>query len=243
MSMRRRAYRIESFMNGSEGLATHAPRSAAPSSADTAAILREIQDLKRLITPSQDISATVLDDYRRQFSEAMKLKSEMDEIQAAILQTKREIATLHVSNFEGREMSRVTDELDAVVNGTEMATESILSAAEAIDDAANTLSARTKGEDHDLAADIQERVVGIFEACNFQDLTGQRITKVVNALRFVEDRVNRMIEIWGGMEGFSEIEAEEMAKREGDAALLNGPALDHVDEDIASQDDIDALFA
>jgi Chemotaxis protein len=236
MTRSRRAYRIESFFNG-----TAAPVEKA-ADAHGAEILAEIRELKKLIAPTQEISAAVIDDYRHQLGEAHKMKVELDEIQAAIMKTKQEIATLHISNFEGREVSRVTDELDAVVLGTENATESILAAAESIDDTANTLAARLKGEDHALAADIQERVVAIFEACNFQDLTGQRITKVVAALRFIEDRVHRMIEIWGGLEGFVGVDPHELELREGDAALLNGPAL-HDDDGVASQDDIDALFA
>ncbi len=51
-----------------------------------------------------------------------------------------------------------------------------------------------------------------------------------------------MMEIWGGVESFSYIDVDERAVREGDAALLNGPALD-ADDDVASQDDIGALFA
>ncbi len=205
-------------------------------------ILREIAELRRLVQPQKEVSREIIEDFRQQTVEAMKMKAELDEIQEAISRTKREIASLHVSGFKGQEMSRVTDELDAVVGGTESATEAILSAAESIDDAANTLSARLKGQDQQLAADIQEKVLTVFEACNFQDLTGQRITKVVNVLRFIEDRVNRMMEIWGGMETFDTIEADESLRRVGDAALLNGPALPEA-AGVASQDDIDALFA
>ena len=78
--------------------------------------------------------------------------------------------------------------------------------------------------------------------CNFQDLTGQRITKVVSTLRFVEDRIMQMMDIWGGIETFKDIEVEQRELKEGDAALLNGPALES-DIDVATQDDIDALFA
>jgi chemotaxis protein CheZ len=80
----------------------------------------------------------------------------------------------------------------------------------------------------------------VFEACNFQDLTGQRITKVVNTLRFVEERIIKMMEIWGGADKFKDIEVE-LEHRMGDQGLLNGPSLG-TDQDIASQDDIDALF-
>jgi len=96
--------------------------------------------------------------------------------------------------------------------------------------------------DQALVADIQDRVIKIFEACNFQDLTGQRITKVVSTLQFIETHIVRMMEIWGGLEAFKDIEAEQTSKREDDAGLLNGPKLAG-ETGHASQDDIDALFA
>jgi chemotaxis protein CheZ len=192
---------------------------------------------------AEAVSQKFMQEFRKELSEAAKLKNELDSIYEAIAQTKKEIATLHqTTGSEGEDMTRVTNELDAVVMGTEGATENILSAAEFIDETANTLSARLEGQDSDLANDIQERVVHIFEACNFQDLTGQRITKVVGTLRFIEDRIIQMMDIWGGIETFKEIEAEQRAAAEGDAALLNGPSLE-TDMDVASQDDIDALFA
>lgn len=43
---------------------------------------------------------------------------------------------------------------------------------------------------------MNEMIVRIFEACNFQDLTGQRITKVVRALSFIEERVDAMMGVW-----------------------------------------------
>ncbi len=241
MAGRRKAFRIETLMGA--GIAQPhdlAPSAAGPDRSDD--ILREIGEIKKLMGPHRDISQEIIEEYRRQFIEAYKLKEEMDKIQEAILSTKREIASLHVSGFKGEDMTRVTDELDAVVGGTEQATERILATAEIIDEKAGNLAARLKGDNNGLATEIQERVVEIFEACNFQDLTGQRIRKVVNVLKFIEDRVDRMMEIWGGMDAFNTIEADESLRRAGDAALLNGPALPDAD-DIASQDDIDALFA
>lgn len=206
-------------------------------------LMSEIAEIKKMIRPAESFGDHLLEKFRAELGEAVKLKAELDAMHEAIVRTKQEIATLHrTTEGQGRDMGRVTNELDAVIAGTEGATENILSAAEFIDETANTLGARLKGQDSDLARDIQERVVQIFESCNFQDLTGQRITKVVGTLRFVEDRVSRMMAIWGGIESFKSIEAEEMPLRQGDAALLNGPAL-ATDEGLASQDDIDALFA
>jgi len=140
-------------------------------------------------------------------------------------------------------MARVTNELDAIVGGTEHATGQILSSAEEIDQMAHTLAPRLRDEQNQaLVADMQERVIKIFEACNFQDLTGQRITKVVGTLTFIETHIVRMMEIWGGLEAFKDIAPETIATREGDTRLLNGPKVAG-EVGHASQDEIDALFA
>ena len=230
----RKMFRIEAIAAGMAG-------SGDSADARHRELLAEIRSLRTLAQPAQELSEKALEQLRRDQHEAAKIKAEMDLIYEAINRTKREIATLHVSGCNGHELSRVTNELDAVVFGTEQATENILAAAEAIDERAGNLAAKLKGDDQGLANDIQDQIVQIFEACNFQDLTGQRITKVVGTLRFVEERIVKMMDIWGGVESFKEIEVE-LEHRLGDQSLLNGPALD-ADRGIASQDDIDALFA
>jgi len=164
-----------------------------------------------------------------------------DTVQGAISHTKQEIATLHAGTFsEGR--PRATRELNAVVDGIERATEQILDAAEIIEEAANSLSASVRHEqDKALAHDIRDHVLRIFEACNFQDLSGQRIAKVMATLQFVENRIARMMEIWGGAESFKAYTAAAMAERQRHPALLRGPRLDD-EPGHASQADIDALF-
>ena len=130
--------------------------------------------------------------------------------------------------------------LHAIVGGTEQATQSILQAAEEIDQAANTLSASVKGShDQGLAHDIQDRVVQIFEACNFQDLTGQRVAHVLATLKFVEEHVARLLAIWHGIEQFKPVVFGEEAG--GDRRFLNGPKLPG-DRGHSTQDDIDGLF-
>ena len=44
---------------------------------------------------------------------------------------------------------------------------------------------------------IDEKIQSVFEACAFQDITGQRVTKVVRLIKYVEERVNALIAIWG----------------------------------------------
>lgn len=203
-------------------------------------IMNMLGTIRESIVPAKELSASLIEEHRRDMQEALRLKVELDSIYEAIERTKREIATLRYAGAQGQEINRVTDELGAVVFGTETATNSILAAAERIDDIAGNLSARLSGGDQDFAREISDHVISIFEACNFQDITGQRISKVVNAMKFVEERVHEMIEIWGGLESFKGIETSEEA-RHGDEALLNGPALE-TDKGITSQDAIDALF-
>jgi chemotaxis protein CheZ len=126
-------------------------------------------------------------------------------------------------------MTRIDQELRAVVSGTEQATQRILAAAEEIDSTANTLSAALNGRiEQALAQDIQDLVIRIFEACNFQDLIGQRVTKVSATVKFVEEHIARVL--------------EEIKTASAMATALQGPRLDG-DDGHASQDDIDAMFA
>jgi chemotaxis protein CheZ len=184
----------------------------------------------------------LLETYRAQIEQCEKLKVELDLIHDAINRTKREIANLHGKSFDGGEMAKVNGELGAVVGGTEQATQQILEATEAIDQAATALSKNTSPDQQKLLSEeIQERVISIFEACNFQDLTGQRISKVMGTMKFIENHINVMMEIWGGVDAIKAHATPIVDSREGDAKLLNGPKLDG-DVGHASQDDIDALF-
>lgn len=247
-AVQRKVFRIERNRN------CHINGAAAAAAADSAGdadfhasghaeVIGLLHDIReRMQAQNEPLASKIIEDYKHDLHEARKIKEELNRVYKAISDTKQEIATLRTTGSSGVEIGRMTDELDAIVDGTEKATESILHAAEEIDSKAIDLVAVLKIQSNkDDACDIQEQVVKIFEACNFQDLTGQRITKVVNAFRFIEERVDRMMEIWGGIESFKDVEPVDLPEREGDAALLNGPALD-TDEDVASQDEIDALF-
>jgi chemotaxis protein CheZ len=130
-------------------------------------------------------------------------------------------------------MARIAHELEEVVDSTERATQQVLAAAEEIDQVANNLVAALSGKfEQGLARDIQDLVIKIFEACNFQDLTGQRIAKVLATLNFVEDHVTRVLE---------EIKYPTAARRNG-AQYLHGPRLE-ADSGHVSQADIDEMFS
>src|SRR5256885_8430741 len=166
----------------------------------------------------------LLETYRAQIEQCAKLKVELDLIHDAINRTKREIATLHGTSFDGHEMAKVNGELGAVVGGTEQATQQILEATEAIDQAATALSKNTSPDQQKLLSEeIQERVISIFEACNFQDLTGQRISKVMTTMKFIENHINTMMDIWGGVDAIKAQATPVVDTTEGAANMFTGP--------------------
>jgi chemotaxis protein CheZ len=173
-------------------------------------------------------------------NEARKLKIELDVIGEAIKQTRGEIEALQGQGFDSDRITRARRELEAVVEGVEQGTERILKAAEQIDETANMLAALVKTtHEKGMAQDIQERLTQIYEACNFHDLTGQRINKTVVTLKMVEDHLARMMEIWGVIERFNTDTVTPAAEHLG--GLLNGPKVEG-DVGHSSQGDIDKLF-
>ena len=75
-----------------------------------------------------------------------------------------------------------------------------------------------------------------------EDITGQRVGKIVKSIQFVEERIDAMVALWGrdDIETILTEVGAEMEMPEGDEALLNGPQLPG---ESISQDEIDALFA
>jgi len=188
--------------------------------------------------PVPAMSAELLEQYRQEMEASTNLKMEVKELSAAIEKTKKEIATLRTGGGDEVPIDAATTQLDAVVQATELATNTILNNVEEIETIAVRLYENAKDdEDRELADDIKLHVIRIMEACNFQDITGQRITKVVRTMKFVDDRITRMLEIWGE-EGARDADVAE-TREEADQALLNGPQLD---EQKVTQAEIDAMF-
>ena len=257
MSVNRKRFRIEQSLLGDEPIIMPAVEGGeiGPMHREIMAELRTIRAQMAGFGHARDGSAVatdiaretadahaLLETYRAQIEQCAKLKVELDLIHDAINRTKREIATLHGNSFDGQEMAKVNGELGAVVGGTEQATQQILEATEAIDQAATALAKVTSPDQQRLLSEeIQERVVSIFEACNFQDLTGQRISKVMATMKFIEHHITVMMDIWGGVDAIKAHAPGATDDRVGDARLLNGPKLAG-DAGHASQDDIDAMF-
>lgn len=219
-------------------------------SSDTDRILNALGDLRQTLT--EKVAAPNLDVLRR----------ELETMAASIAQTRREIASIRPEGPGNNRIVRATEELDFVVRSTERATSEILGSAERILEIVAELKA--KGVEDPLCDELDTHGTNLMMACSFQDLTGQRMTKVVNTLRYLETRVNAMIEIWGITEEDAAGLPDGAEASRPDAHLLNGPARegegvaqDDIDRllesepeenalppkgQAASQDDIDALF-
>lgn len=162
------------------------------------------------------------------------LRAELLDLSGKIQRTMREVATIRHPLMDDDRVQSAVDELGAIVTATELATEQILSAAETIE---TQLATAPDGADKATAV---EAVTSIYEACNFQDITGQRITRVMTLLRDVDERLMAIIEHVGADRFMTETTLSQAGARKGDAALLNGPASGNGGLQQAS---IDSLFA
>ncbi|WP_068318624.1 protein phosphatase CheZ [Polycladidibacter hongkongensis] len=181
--------------------------------------------------------------------------AELTAIESEISNMKDEIARLRVADMKHDRIPQAGRELDAIVSSTEEATHSIMAAAETI----------MAADPEDAAAyqeTVNDQVMEIFQACAFQDITGQRISKVVGTLNFIDERVSNFINRLRlhQAEGHDAEETEE--ERRARELILHGPqhagegvSQDEIDamlgafgstdkgNDAAAQDDIDKLFA
>ncbi|MDE1148134.1 MAG: protein phosphatase CheZ [Azospirillaceae bacterium] len=165
---------------------------------------------------------------------------EIADIAGRIKATKLEMAALRHPLAKDDTFMEASQQLSAVVASTEVATNSIIQAAEEVDDIVNEVRAQLpEGYQNSRLKDLNEVTLRIFEACNFQDLTGQRITKVVQALAFIEERVEAMMGLWNSKE-FETMPLPPSIHKSDEGLELHGPVKDG--GQTISQADIDALF-
>lgn len=129
------------------------------------------------------------------------------------------------TNKKDTVLACANSELGAVIESTEEATNKIIDSAENIQKVVAKLS------NQEVSNEVTNNVMVIFEACNFQDLTGQRIKKVTTALDFIESSVGHILEKYS----FDDIKQDNRA----DADLMAGP---QSTKNTPVQEDIDKLF-
>ncbi|WP_245442480.1 hypothetical protein [Methylobacterium terrae] len=123
-----------------------------------------------------------------------RLRFDLIEMAKAISRTKSEIAAIHTPDQDQSQLGAASEALDGIVRTTERATSDILQAAEEVQEVAWTL--RETGADSRVCDRLDHNATQIYTACSFQDLTAQRTGRIVNTLRYLEQRLTAMIEIW-----------------------------------------------
>ena len=207
--------------------------------------LFELQKAEPGTVPLEDVSAVVasiMDAARKELASSdNEVVAKMIGLADYIENAKKEIAALRPDEVKDRHLPAASDELDEIVAETADATNRIMDATETIQGAIGELDQETQDK-------IFNASMAIFEACSFQDITGQRVTKVVKALKDIEAKVDSLITAFG--DEIAEYKARHAAEGEAEDAasdvneitddmLLQGPQLA---EEAMSQDEIDKLL-
>lgn len=168
---------------------------------------------------------------------AKEFKQDVKELADYITVARDEIRSLKPNEINSVYLPVAHDELGAVVGATEQATLSIFEAVESIQDLVPRM-------DPDMAATVADAVTRVYEACSFQDITGQRVSKVVKALQRIEVKVADLLKTFGedsGVRAAKEKDAPIIIDPTGpDADLLSGPQML---KESNTQAEIDAILA
>jgi chemotaxis protein CheZ len=180
-----------------------------------------------------------------------QLFQELGELARYINNAKKELQEVKSSNIADQHLPTATNQLDAIVQMTEQATGRIMDECDRLTMFHNDLRDRLLNMDppldpmamagvDDALNEAATSITHVFEACNFQDITGQRIQKVVRALQEIERQVLRMVVVFGLVENQHKLDDETKESLQEDAALLNGPQLEGQG---LEQDEIDAILS
>jgi chemotaxis protein CheZ len=163
----------------------------------------------------------------------LKFYAELEELAAYINHAKQEIAEIKPAEINSSHIPHATNELDAVVGATEEATNKIMDVCDEI----STIAAQCTPEFNEQLVTCTTK---IFEACNFQDITGQRITKVVNTLKYIDAKIAALLSALGDEINRGSSEGATHKLQDPEKALLNGPQLP---QNAMDQDTIDRLLS
>ncbi len=165
----------------------------------------------------------------------LRIYGELEALAQYIARAKHEISTIRCDDIRTKHIPVASGELDAISSHLEEATGVILDACEQIE-----------AVGRDLGGDAEARIAGVvtrvYEACSFQDITGQRIAKVIQTLKTIEARIERLLALLGAelATGPEAPPPKQPDRPAPEASLLNGPQLAGAGN---SQAEIDALLA
>lgn len=158
---------------------------------------------------------------------------------------RNELNVLGVRNGKDDLFVSTLEQLDALAFEIAGATEQMMTAGEKIQKAADALSAKAKdrGTKTQLSR-ITQGTGDLFEACSFQDITGQRLGKITRTVGAIEAGVQSVSALAGGS-GVKKCSGQASGKgklgidRMDSGLALEGPQIDGPE---VSQSEIDKLF-
>ncbi|MBA2847720.1 protein phosphatase CheZ [Thermosulfuriphilus ammonigenes] len=176
-----------------------------------------------------------------------EMKKRIDDVYRSINEFKKALSQLRDSADTANTMfGEASDQLEEIVKATETATVKIMDVAEkdqelltrARELVSQLENGSTANELKKIIDELYQDTLEIITACAFQDITGQRVKKVVNAIQTVEAKLLELlvetgVKIKEKQEGVTP-ELEQKAQQAMD--LLKGP------DGKVSQDDVDSLL-
>ena len=158
------------------------------------------------------------------------LSEQLISLKEIIEEARAQLVAARPGDIRGVHIPNATDELDAIVGATEEATGVIM-------DSCEHIQAQLAGVPQPVSQEIDSQIIKIFEACSFQDITGQRITKVIKALQEIDIKISALL---GETTLTAEMSQPQQADIDKPETLLNGPQMS---DQAITQDDIDTLLA
>lgn len=149
------------------------------------------------------------------------------------------IAAIRAEEIPQQHIPSASGELSAIKSQLEEAAGQIL-------DACASVEAAVEGSTPGTADLVQEAMTKIYEACVFEDIGGQRITKILKTLSTIEERILALLAAIGPTLAQMErgngavIRIKEQIHKEDEISLKNGPQLPQY---APKQGDIDSMFA
>jgi len=146
------------------------------------------------------------------------------------------LAKLGSKNASAKDIPAALVQLESIRNATE-------GAASLVMDAADQMGLIAEKADIELSGLLMDVSINLYQATSFQDICGQRISKIETLLSGLEENLKLLADKIGDEE-IKQSEDDVVFDEHGFAVnaekLLNGPQLDGEGQ---SQDDIDALMA
>lgn len=178
-----------------------------------------------------------LDDIIKQFldilsphivnKEKQDIYHQIELISAKFLSLKKDISNISNEILDHNFIPNINMELRSVVTQTEKSVTGILDVSDEISELASKVT------DPQIKTELMIKATRILELSNFQDLTGQRIQKIIHHLSEIESIMFKMLH---ALRPEAKLRTKVLS---ADELLVNGP---QGDDNTPSQDDIDALF-